>query len=95
MISSLINMHSQTCPSIAKSANEVIPRKRNVKIRGNQKLRSGIFCVLESGICSGSIRNPAPGIRNPQRGIQNLILPWITLDGAICILQPKMIIALN
>ena len=75
IISSLINMYSQTCPSIAKSAIEVIPRKRNVKIRANQKLKSGIFCVLESGICSGRIRNPAPGI-------QNLLLSWITLHGA-------------
>ena len=65
-------MHSQTCPSIAKSATEVIPRKRNAKIRGKPELKAGIFCVLESGICSGRIRNSAPGIRNPQRGIQNL-----------------------
>ena len=52
------------------------------KLGANQKLKSGIFCVLESGICKGRIRNPAPGIRNPQRGIQNLILSWITLHGA-------------
>ena len=52
------------------------------KLGANQKLKSGIFCVLESGICNGRIRNPAPGIRNPQRGIQNLILSWITLHGA-------------
>ena len=42
-----------------------------------QKLKSGIFCVLESGICNGRIRNPAPGI-------QNLILSWIILHGASC-----------
>ena len=52
------------------------------KLGANQKLKSGMFCVLESGICTGRIRNPAPGIRNPQRGIQNLILSWITLHGA-------------
>ena len=52
------------------------------KLGANQKLKSGIFCVLESGICSGRIRNPASGIRNPQRGIQNLILSWITLHEA-------------
>ena len=54
------------------------------KLGANQKLKSGIFCVLESGICNGRIRNPAPGIRNPQRGIQNLILSWIILHGASC-----------
>ena len=54
------------------------------KLGANQKLKSGIFCVLESGICNGRIRNPAPGIRNPQRKIQNLILSWITLHGASC-----------
>ena len=59
------------------------------KLGANQKLKSGMFCVLESGICTGrirnpapGIRNPAPGIRNPQRGIQNLILSWNTLHGA-------------
>ena len=71
-----------TCPSITKFAIEVIPRKRNAEIRSKPKLKSGMFCVLESGICKGRIRNPAPGIRNPQRGIQNLILSWIILHGA-------------
>ena len=51
----------------------------------NQKLKSGIFFVLESGICRDRIRNP-------QRGIQNLILSWITLHGArTCILQSLQI----
>ena len=74
-----------TCPSITISTIEVILRKRNAKkLEANEKLKSGIFCVLESGICTGRIRNPAPGIRNPQHGIQNLILSWITLHGAKC-----------
>ena len=81
------NMNRQTCihkhvlqqrnpPSKSFLENEMR------KLGANQKLKSKIFCVLESGICSGRIRNPAPGIRNPQRGIQNLILSWITLHGA-------------
>ena len=75
-------MHSQTCPSIAKSAIEVIPRKRNVKIRGKPETK--IWNLLCFGIRNPApgIQNPAPGIRNPQRGIQNLILSWITLHGA-------------
>ena len=74
-----------TCPSITISTIEVILRKRNAKkLEANEKLKSGIFCVLESGICTGRICNPAPGIRNPQHGIQNLILSWITLHGAKC-----------
>ena len=71
----------QTCLSIMKSAIEVIPRKQNAKLGANQKQKSGIFCVLESRIISRT-RNPAPGIRNPQHGIQDLILYWITLHGA-------------
>ena len=51
------------------------------KLGANQKLKSGIFCVLESGICRDRIRNPAPGIWNLQRGMQNLILSWIILHG--------------
>ena len=51
------------------------------KLGANQKVKSGIFYVLESGICTGRIRNPTSGIRNPQLGIQNLILSWITLHG--------------
>ena len=71
-----------TCPSITISTIEVILRKRNAKkLEANEKLKSGIFCVLESGICIGRIHNPAPRIRNPQHGIQNLILSWITLHG--------------
>ena len=76
-------MLSQTCPSITKFSIEVILRERMRKLGANQKLKSGIFCVLESGICRDRSRNPAPGIRNPQRGIQNLILSLITLHGAI------------
>ena len=71
------NMNRQTCihkhvlqqrnpPSKSFLENEMR------KLGANQKLKAGIFCVLESGICSGRIRNSAPGIRNPQRGIQNL-----------------------
>ena len=53
-------MHSQTCPSITKSVIEAILRKRNAKIRSKPETKiSGIFCVLESGICWGRIRNPA------------------------------------
>ena len=51
------------------------------KLGANQRLKSGIFCVLECGICTGRIRNPALGIWSPQRGIQNLILSWSTLHG--------------
>ena len=43
------------------------------KLGANQKLKSGIFCVLEFGICRDRTWNPAPGIWNPQRGIQNLL----------------------
>ena len=42
-------MLSQTCPSITKSAIEVVSRKRNAKIRSKPETKSGIFCVLESG----------------------------------------------
>ena len=48
IISSLINMHSHTFPSIAKSAIEVIPRKRNVKIRGKPETK--IWNLLCFGI---------------------------------------------
>ena len=37
------------------------------KLGANQRLKSGIFCVLECGICTGRIRNPALWIWNPQR----------------------------
>ena len=70
-----------TCPSITKFAIGVIPRKRNAEIRSKPESKSGIFCVLECGICTGRIRNPALGIWNPQCGIQNLILSWSTLHG--------------
>ena len=62
-----IDKHTFTCPSITKSAIEVISRKRDAKIRS--KLETKIWNLL----CFG-IRIPATGIRNPQRGIQNLIL---------------------
>ena len=52
------------------------------KLGANQKLQSGIFCVLESGIYRGRIWTPAPRIHNPQRRIKNLILSRITLHGA-------------
>ena len=38
---------------------------------------------MESGIWRGRIQNSAAGIWNQQRGIQNLTLSRITLDGAI------------
>ena len=74
-----------TCPSITKFAIEVIPRKQNVEIMSKpenlKKLKSGMFCVLECGMCTGRIQTPALGIWNPQCGIQNLILSWSTLHG--------------
>ena len=57
------------------------------KLGANQKLNSGMICVLESGICIGRTLNSAPGIQNLQCGIQNLILSWITLHGASTRLQ--------
>ena len=72
-----------TCPSITKFAIGVIPRKRNAEIRSKPETKIWIFfCVLECGICTGRIRDPALGIWNPQRGIQNLILSWSTLHEA-------------
>ena len=41
---------------------------------GNQNLESSHFWTVESGI-------HAHGIQNPQRGIQNPRLSWITLHG--------------
>ena len=43
-----LSIHSQTYPSIAKSAIEVIPRKRNVKIRGKPETK--IWNLLCFGI---------------------------------------------
>ena len=79
-----------TCPSITKSAIEAIPIKRNAEIRSKpstKNLESFVFwnpesAKVKSGICTGKIRNLAAGIWNPQRGIKNLILSWITLHGA-------------
>ena len=71
-----------TCPSITKSPLKSFLEDEMQKLGANQKVKSGIFYVLESGICTGRIRNPTSGIRNPQLGIQNLILSWITLHGA-------------
>ena len=79
-----------TCPSITKSAIEAIPIKRNAEIRSKpstKNLESFVFwnpesAQVKSGICTGKIWNLAPGIWNPQRGIKNLILSWITLHGA-------------
>ena len=72
-----------TCPSIMKLPLplESFLENEMQKLGANQRLKSGIFCVLECGICTGRIRNPALGIWNPQRGIQNLILSWSTLHG--------------
>ena len=71
-----------TCPSITKSAIEAIPIKRNAEIRSKPSTKIWNLLCLESGICTGKIRILAPGIWNPQRGIKNLILSWITLQGA-------------
>ena len=46
-----------TCPSITKSFLE----DEMQKLGANQKLKSGIFYVLKSKICTGRIRNPASG----------------------------------
>ena len=72
-----------TCPSIMKLPLplESFLENEMQKLGANQRLKSGIFCVLECGICTGRIRNSALGIWNPQRGIQNLILSWSTLHG--------------
>ena len=72
-----------TCPSIMKLPLplESFLENEMQKLGANQRLKSGIFCVLECGICTGRIRNPALGIWNPQHGIQNLILSWSTLHG--------------
>ena len=74
-------MHSQTCSTKTKSAIEVIPIKRNAKLRSKPDTK--IWNLLCFGIrnLQGRIRNPAPGIQSPRRGIQNLILSWITLRG--------------
>ena len=72
-----------TCPSIMKLPLplESFLENEMQKLGANQRLKSGIFCVLECGICTGRIQNPALGIWNPQCGIQNLILSWSTLHG--------------
>ena len=72
-----------TCPSIMKLPLplESFLENEMQKLGANQRLKSGIFCVLECGICTGRIQNPALGIWNPQSGIQNLILSWSTLHG--------------
>ena len=74
------NMNGQTCihttcPSITKSAIEVIPRIWNAEIRSKPETKIWNLCVLESAICTGRIWEPAPVIRN-------VILSWITLHGA-------------
>ena len=55
------------------------------KLGANQKLQSGIFCVLESGIFRGRIWNPAPRIHNLQRRIKNTVQDYFTW-GEICLL---------
>ena len=52
------------------------------KLGANQKLNLESFVFWNLDSSRDRIRNPAPGIRNPQRGIQSLILSWITLHGA-------------
>ena len=43
------------------------------KLGANQKLNSGMICVLESGICTGRILNPA--VWNPE---SNTVLDYLT-----------------
>ena len=69
------NINRKTCHSITKSAIEVIPRKRNAEIRSKPETKIWNLLCFECRICLGRIRNP-------QHGIQNLILSWITLNGA-------------
>ena len=45
--------------------------------------KNGVHLFLESGILCAGIRNPVPGIGNPQHRIQNPRLSWIPLHGAI------------
>ena len=81
------NMNRQTCihttcPSITKFAIGVIPRKRNAEIRSKPETKIwNLLCFGMWNLHTGRIRNPALGIWNPQRGIQNLILSWSTLHG--------------
>ena len=75
------NMHSHNMSFNYKICHWSHVENEMQKLGANQRLKSGIFCVLECGICTGRIWNPALGIWNPQCGIQNLILSWSTLHG--------------
>ena len=73
-------MHSQTCPSIAKSAIEVIPRKRNAKIRGKPETKS--WNLLRFGIRNLQWQNPEFSTWNPESTAwnpeSNTVLDYLT-----------------
>ena len=73
-------MYSQTCPSIAKSAIEVIPRKRNVKIRGKPETK--IWNLLCFGIRNLQRKNPESSTWNPESTTwnpeSNTVLDYLT-----------------
>ena len=67
-------------------------RNQVFECRNPLKNESGIHLLKSvSGIHRGRIYNPAPGIRNPQRGIQNSILWWLTLHWATITIDALLI----
>ena len=70
----------RTCPSITKSAIEVIPRKRNVKIRS--KPATKIWNLLCFGIRNVHKQNPESSTWNPESTAwnpeSNIILDYLT-----------------
>ena len=61
--------------------SKIRTRKQSAKKSIKTGKKKGIQLFLESGVHCARIGNPVPGIRNPQRGIQNLRLSWIPLLG--------------
>ena len=82
------NMHTQTCPSKAKSAIEVILRKRNAKIRS--KPETTIWNLLCFGIRNLQGQNLDSSTQNPQSTAQNqesnTVQDYFTW-GEICLLN--------
>ena len=69
-----------TCPSITKSAIEVIPRRRNAKIRSKPEIK--IWNLLCFGIRNLHRQNPESNIWNPESTAwnpeSNTVLDYLT-----------------
>ena len=80
------NMHSQTCPSINKSAIEVIPRERNAKIRSKPETK--IWNILCFGIRNLQGQNPESSTWNLEstkwNPESNTVLDYLTWGELCC-----------